>query len=253
MHAYAVAALQFLPISGYGEPMPWQVLKEAMGAAPGRSFRSVLSAVSAGLGRLWPAPAPQSSAKFTMAIVALAAKLSKADGVSMRIEAEAFERMYRVPDEELSNVKHLFDLAKQDVAGFESYALQIADMLRDEPSLKREVLEGLFYIASADGIIHEAEEAYLRRVAELFGIGADDFRRTRALFVRDEEDPYVLLGLPHDAAPDDIKAHYRKLVREHHPDTAIANGVPKEFVEQATRKLAAINAAYEIIARERGL
>ena len=42
-------------------------------------------------------------------------------------------------------------------------------------------------------------------------------------------------------------------MREHHPDRLVAKGMPEEFVAQANRKLAAINAAYDRIARERGL
>ena len=40
---------------------------------------------------------------------------------------------------------------------------------------------------------------------------------------------------------------------DNHPDKLMGRGVPAAFVEIATRKLAAINAAYDVIARERGL
>lgn len=235
--------------------MPWRILKEAIGLAEGGALRSAFGSLTAqiGLNRLFVATPASKSAAFTMAVIALSAKLSKADGVSVNIEAEAFEAIYHIPTEEHANVQRLFDLAKQDVAGFEAYAEQVALMLRDEPDLKHDVFEGLFHVASADGILHEGEENYLRRVAHLFGFTEADYRRTRALYVRDETDPYVVLGLSHSASNAEVKAHYRRLVREHHPDTAIAHGVPAEFIDQATRKVAAINAAYETIARERGL
>jgi len=235
--------------------MPWGIIKEALGLAEGGALRSAIGGLSAqvGLDRLF-APRPvERSVAFTMAVIALSAKLSKADGVSVRIEAEAFEQVYHVPHDELPNVKRLFDLAKQDVAGFEAYAAQVADMLRDEPDLKRDVFEGLYHIASADGIIHEAEEAYLHRVAHVFGLAESEYRRVRALFVRDAADPYLVLGLSPGASDAEVKAQYRALVRQHHPDTLMAHGVPPEFIDQATRKVATINVAYEAIARERGL
>lgn len=223
----------------------------AEGGAVRNAFGSLTT--SLGLGRLFAATPANRSAAFTMAIIALSAKLTKADGVSIKLEAEAFEQIYHVPHEELGNVKRLFDLAKQDVAGFEAYAAQIADMLRDEPALKHDVFEGLFHVATADGLLHDGEEVYLKRVAHLFDINEAEYRKIRALFVRDESDPYVVLGIGHDASDAELRTHYRALVRKHHPDTLMAHGVPQEFIDQATRKVAAINAAYEAIARERGL
>ena len=38
-----------------------------------------------------------------------------------------------------------------------------------------------------------------------------------------------------------------------HPDRHIAAGVPEELITIATDRLAAINSAYEVVARERGL
>jgi len=59
------------------------------------------------------------------------------------------------------------------------------------------------------------------------------------------------LGITPEMDDDTLKRHYRKLVLENHPDTMIARGVPPEFVSIATKKVAAINAAYEVVAKER--
>ena len=80
--------------------------------------------------------------------------MSKADGVSLPIEAEAFERQFSVPYHECEHVRRLYQLASQDIAGYEIYAAQIARMLEDQPELKVSVLECLFHIASADGVLH---------------------------------------------------------------------------------------------------
>jgi DnaJ like chaperone protein len=153
----------------------------------------------------------------------------------------------------MRNVQRIFDLAKQDVAGFESYAEQMAKLLESEPQLKRDVFEGLFNIAASDGVLHQNEEAYLEVVAEIFGIAPDEYRAIRSRFVDDPDDAYTVLGLKRSNTDDEVRAQYRRLVRENHPDALIARGVPKEFVDMADRKLAAINAAYEEIERERGL
>ena len=81
----------------------------------------------------------------------------------------------------------------------------------------------------------------------------DEFRRIRAAHIGpDKGDPYVVMGVAFDAGDDEVKATYRMLVRENHPDKLIARGVPEEFIRLATDKLAVINAAYDKIEQERG-
>jgi len=195
---------------------------------------------------------PESQVAFTVGVIALGAKMAKADGVVTPDEVEAFKQVFRVPPGEMHNVARIFDLAKQDVAGYEAYAEQLAHLFRDNQELLEDVLEGLFHIAAADGIIHPKEDDYLQEVAKRFGFTNAEFRSVRARFVpQDKTDPYKILGVPHDAGLDVVKARYRKLMQENHPDKAIARGMPAEFIKIANDKVAAINAAHEQILKER--
>jgi DnaJ like chaperone protein len=189
---------------------------------------------------------------FTIAVIALGAKMAKADGVVTGDEEEAFRQYFRVPPSEEANVQRIFRLARQDTAGFETYARQIANIYRGNPAVLEDILDGLFEIAKADGVLHPGELSFLERVAEIFGFAPNEFRRIRASHFPDREDPYAILGVAHDAGEEEIKRTYRMLVRENHPDRLIARGVPPEFVQLATEKLAAINAAYDKIEIERG-
>lgn len=189
---------------------------------------------------------------FTIAMIGLAAKMAKADGEVTEAEVEAFDRIFRVPPEEQATVRRFFDLARQDTAGFEAYAHQIARMYAAQPGLFEDILDGLFEIAAADGVLHPAEEQFLERVADIFGLSPGEFRRIRAShFLPDTADPYVVLGVGYEADNEEIKQTYYRLVRENHPDRLIARGVPEEFIKIATDKLAAINGAYEKILKER--
>ncbi len=191
---------------------------------------------------------------FTIAVIALGAKMAKADGIVTDEEIAAFERIFRVPPGEAANVRRVFNIARQDTAGYEVYAGQIARIFRGNPAMLEDILDGLFEIAKADGVLHPGEQAFLERVAEIFGFAPNEFRRIRAShFGPDAADPYVVLGVAHDASDVEIKRTYRLLVRENHPDSLIARGVPEEFVRLANDKLAAINAAYENIRKERGI
>jgi DnaJ like chaperone protein len=190
---------------------------------------------------------------FTMAIIALSAKMAKADGIVTEEEVRTFERLFRVAPEEATNVRRVFDLARYDTAGYEAYAGQIARLFAGKPSVLEDILDGLFEIAKADGVLHPGEAAFLERVAEIFGFAPNEFRRIRAShFAPDAADPYVVLGVAYDASQEEIKQTYRRLVRENHPDSLIGRGVPPEFVRLATDKLAAINIAYDKVEKERG-
>lgn len=202
--------------------------------------------------RDWFSPSPASKqVAFTIALVGLAAKMAKADGVAVKVEEQAFESCFYVPPEERRNVKRVFDLAARDVAGYDVYAERIALMLREDRPLLRDVFECLFNIAAADGVLHAAEEEFLRTVAGKFGFSEREYQSVRSLFVRDEASPYSVLGVEPGISDEALKAHYRALVRETHPDRLSSEGVPAEFLVIADRKLAAINAAYEEIVKAR--
>jgi DnaJ like chaperone protein len=235
--------------------MALKELSQAINRKVGSPLRAALDRLMRKLG-FGPCPRDRTAAHqmaFTVAVVALSAKIAKADGVVSQPERDAFRAIFETSEREAKNVQRIFNLAQQDVAGFESYAQQMAELLVSEPQLKRDVFEGLFNIAAADGVLHRAEEQYLKHVAEIFGYTEAIYRSVRAQFVHDPDDAYTVLGLDAGVSDTELRAHYRVLVRENHPDAMIARGVPKEFVDMANRKLAAINAAYESIAKERGL
>jgi DnaJ like chaperone protein len=191
---------------------------------------------------------------FTIAVIALAGKMAKADGDVSDAELAAFQRVFRVPPEEEANVARIFNLARQDIAGFEHYARQIARLFVDNPAVLEDILDGLFEIAKADGVLHPDESRFLERVAEIFGFAPNEFRRIRAAhFAPELTDPHVILGVSYVAGDDEIRQTYRRLVRENHPDMLIARGVPQEFEKLANDKLAAINNAWARIREERGL
>ena len=78
------------------------------------------------------------------------------------------------------------------------------------------------------------------------------FPRIRAYHLGpDLADPYTILGIEPNASEEEIKRTWRALIQENHPDRAMARGLPQEFVDLATEKLATINDAYDRISRQR--
>jgi DnaJ like chaperone protein len=230
----------------------WQKISD-FASAVGDAGNSVLDDLAHVFGLGHDAGKPQNDVAFTIGVIALSAKMAKADGVVSPMEVAAFKQVFQSSPEEAGNVARIFNLAKQDVAGYETYADQIAALLKDDKKLRQDVLEGLMHVATADGGLHPTEDAFLRDVAQRFGFSESEYRFFRARFVADNDNPYDVLKLIPSVTNDEIKAQYRKLVSDNHPDKLTGRGVPKEFVDIATRKLAAINAAYDVIAKERGL
>jgi DnaJ like chaperone protein len=194
------------------------------------------------------ASAPEKSIAFTIGMIALGAKMAKADGVVTKAEVEAFRQVFHVPERDLAGVARVFNLAKQDVAGYDSYARQIARLFKPGSPILEDVLDGLFHIAKADNSVHPAELKFLFSVAAIFGFDDLAFQRIKSRHVKGNiDDPYLVLGLERDASPEIIKQRYRKLVRDNHPDRHIAAGLPEEMVAIATERLQRINEAYDRI------
>lgn len=198
-------------------------------------------------------PEGTSTVGFTVAMIALSAKMAKADGVVTTDEILAFRELFDVPAGEEKNVARLFNLAQEDVAGFEIYAKKLADLFPYDRKTLLDILDGLFHIAKADGVVHQDEISYLARVAELFGLDQREFSRVLARHVREHGNPYDVLGASPDLSDGELKTHYRREVQDTHPDRLIARGVPEEFVRIANDRLAALNAAWAQIRAERGL
>ena len=194
-------------------------------------------------------------AAFTLALVALSAKMAMADGVVTNSEVLAFRNIVDIPEEEAEQIERFFNLAQRDVAGYRSYAKKIRKMFEDSPETLEHVLDGLFHIAAADGLIHEGELEYLKNVGDIFGFDPARFEQISAQFMVHEDggDPYILLGLVPEAQDSEIRRVYKSLVSEYHPDRLIAKGVPEELIKVATARLAAINVAYGKIAKARKL
>jgi len=188
---------------------------------------------------------------FSVAMIALSAKMAKADGVVTQDEVRAFQEIFAVPPSEARNVARLYNIAQADIAGFETYARRMAGLCgsgRKNCSMLEDILDGLFHIAKADGLLHERENRYLHRVAEIFGIDEAHYQAILARHVASgTPDPYAVLGVERGSPPGEIRKRYHKLVADNHPDRLIARGVPAEFIAIATTRLAAINAAYELL------
>jgi DnaJ like chaperone protein len=229
----------------------WSRISDFVSAATVDAFSAVIESMRT---VLEGDPQTRKQVAFSVALIALSAKMAKADGIVTKVEVDAFRDIFSIPGSEAANVGRLYNLAKQDVAGFGAYARRIRDLFPGDDAILVDVMDGLFHIAKSDGMVHEKEMEFIDRVAHVFGIEGPAYERIRLRHMQPPDgDPYLFIGASSSWDNDTLKAFYRKLVQENHPDRLIARGVPEEFVIIANGRLAGINSAWESIRKERGI
>lgn len=196
------------------------------------------------------APEQTKHVAFTVAVIALSAKMARTDGVVTRAEIQAFRNRVHIPEKDIKQVAKFWDLARQTQDGFQAYARQTVSLFGERAPILEQLLDLLFYIARADGDITEPEWAYLAEVAQLFGYDEAEFDRLSEIYATDEALPHHILGVAKTAPLSEVRAAWMRLAKDHHPDQLIAKGMPAEFIDAATDKLARINRAYELMAAQ---
>lgn len=191
-------------------------------------------------------------AGVTAALIALGAKMAKSDGQVTVDEIAAFKRVFQAPPESEAMIGRFFDLARQTTLGYQRYAGIIARKYRAQPAALEDVLDGLFHIALADGMMTDGELEFLHNVSRIFGFSEREFNRIRIAHVgRAADDPYLILGVDEDISDEDLKKAYRRMAAANHPDRLLARGLPPELVGLANQKMAMVNRAYSEIRRQR--
>lgn len=194
---------------------------------------------------------------FTLGVVMLSARLAKCDGPVNREEIDAFKRHFRVPAAAAREIGRLFDSARDGHDDVGALAHRLGQAFADNRLVLEDVLAALFAIARADGPVNLRETEFLQTICMGFGLGQEGWQRASAGTPRGSqdsgEDPYAVLGVARDASPETLRATWKTLMRENHPDSLASRGVPAEFIARAGDKVARINAAWDRIKKERGL
>ena len=197
----------------------------------------------------------QNQAAYFVCMLSMLAKIAKADGAVTQDELAVVDRLIRdlpVPEEEKAFARRVFNEAKNSPHSLEDFAAQLYQMTRAEPTVLCSFLDILFQVAAADGVMHPAEEKAIRTVQDIFRISDQMFDSIQARYFKDNNKFYQMLDCTVQSTDEAIKKSYKKLVKDFHPDTIIAKGLPDEFVTFATKRFQEIQEAYEQIRKTRG-
>ena len=183
---------------------------------------------------------------FALSLIVLSAKLSKADGQISKEELIAVKDKLKIPENEIDQVGKIFNKAKEESAGYEPYAQQIAQIYSGNINVLEEVINILFYIAEADGNVSNAELKMIEHISQIFGLTEVQFNSIKeSRKSSDKLNPYVVLESHPDDTIEIIRKRYLKLSKEHHPDLLMSKGVPQEVIDESKAKMRAINSAWD--------
>ena len=183
---------------------------------------------------------------FTAGVIALSAKMAKADGKVTKEEILTFRKLVQIPKDDINQVSKLWELAKETTDGYELYAKQIYSLFRNQPEILERILDILFEIAKSDGNIDATELNYLKNVSNIFNFDEIIFEKLLALH-NPENNSFEILGVQISDTLEDIQKKWKEMVKNNHPDKLVGQGMPIEFIESANQKLAIINSAFEEI------
>ena len=198
-------------------------------------------------------------AKF---LVSLLAKVAKSDGRVSELEARLITQVLDDLSQKVSGVreylKEVYNSQKENVDNAYETARNYkrAFNLNYDTCVAR--LTFFLNLAYIDGEFNKSEQDVIRNIAYGFGIDKetldeiiykfDSFYGSRFGADRDEvsreNDAFEVLGLSKNASLEEVKARYKELVRQYHPDILMGRGESKEVIERSTKKLQEINEAY---------
>jgi DnaJ like chaperone protein len=198
--------------------------------------------------------AEQSQAAYFVSMFSILGKLAKVDGAFTTAEIKFIEEFLgslNIPEQEKQFAKQIFIEAKRSPYSIDDFARQMYQINMRQPTILLSFMDLLFKLVAVDGDLHPAEEAALIRIKEIFQISDQQFNNLKQVYFKDVDRYYKILNCSSESSSEEIKANYKKLVKDFHPDTIISKGLPEEFVQFATKRFQEIQEAYEKIRQER--
>ena len=204
-------------------------------------------------------------------LIALMAKVAKADGKVSELEAELLKNVFTdiallfENDTEIrEELKKIYNKEKETYVNTVEIAKKYFKLTKNQYQKRLKVLEYLLNLAFIDGEFSEAETMIIEDIALAIEIKKDDLTRLIEQFEAyyqskksnakmDLAKAYSELEIEESIDNESLKKHYRKLVKQYHPDIVTGQGADQSEIETATRKLQSINEAYEIIKQHRGI
>lgn len=202
-------------------------------------------------------------------LVALMAKVAKADGKVNELEAEllslTFSDIARVFEESERVREELKTIYQTEMQTFDNTLViskKYLKLTQNDYAKRLKVMEYLLNLAFIDGEFSQTERMINEDISGALEIRRADFERMieqfKTFYTHKAEqkrygiqNAYDVLGVSPQDDMESIKKKYRALVKEYHPDILMGQGKDQSIIDAATAKLQEINEAYETIKKEK--
>ena len=188
---------------------------------------------------------------FAISLVILAGAVMKANGEKLKSELDYIKAFFK-HNYGVEKTKELMIILRDTIDkpySLREVCLQIKSNLSHPVRLQ--LLHFLIGVAKADGTIDHFEIDILKQIATYLGISNYDFESVRAMYEHDTNSAYKVLEIEPEASDEELKKAYRKMAAKHHPDKVAHLG--EEVTKGAHEKFQQLNAAYEVIKKQRNL
>lgn len=204
-------------------------------------------------------------------LVALMAKVAKADGKVCELEAELLKHTFNDISSHFENseeirekLKTLYNEEKQSFDNMLVICEKLYSLTRIDYNKRAKIMEYLLNLAFIDKEFSKTEKMIVEDISNALKIKKEDFERlvnTFETFYSQQatnqaislEKAYEILGSKIGDDNATLKKNYRTLVKKHHPDIISGQGATQNIIDEATKKLQEINEAYEMIKKDRGI
>jgi DnaJ like chaperone protein len=188
---------------------------------------------------------------FNVTLLVLTAAVMKADGNVRKSELDYVKRFFLQnfgQERAESYIKMLREILQKDY-NLREVSQQVGHYM--EYSSRLQLLHYMFGIANADGVISQEELNVINLISDYMGINNSDFASVKAMFIRETDSAYKILGVDPNASDEEVKKAYREMAKKNHPD--LVSNLGDEVRQAAEKKFQEINAAYETIKKQRGM
>ncbi len=204
-------------------------------------------------------------------LIALMAKVAKADGGVCELEAEMLKHTFTDISSHFENsteirekLKQIYNQEKKTFDNTLDIAQKLLKLTKNDYQKRAKILEYLLNLAFIDKNFSEAEQMICEDIANALEIKPADFNQMVNNFknfyasqaqnnATTLEQAYKILESTKEDDDKTIKNNYRKLVKKHHPDIISGQGASQNIIDEATKKLQEINEAYEMIKKSRNI
>jgi len=214
--------------------------------------------------------------KFFESIFSVMGHIAKADGKVTEQEiqmAKVIMTQMRLNEERKAEAVEFFNRGKQPEFDLDATLRSFKQTCHGHRNLMQMFLEIQIAAAFADGGMKTSEKRILENISRVLGFNQyhlnvliSSFQAQQRFHQSGQQsgeqaysqkeslaDAYVVLGVESTTSDKDTKKAYRKLMAQHHPDKLVAKGLPADMMAVATEKSQKIQAAWELIRKDRGI